>query len=880
MLRRHTDGRELASDIFKGRDKEAAIFADVLESHQQRLNRKAEQSAPSTPMAAHNILVFHGMGGVGKSALSKRLESWVVGNLPRSDPWGPGPRPPMLATGRFDFFGSRGSVDPTEVILTLRKTLSSVKPKWPAFDWALATWWSASHPDVPLPTIRGRQDRRLRDSLTSVLSDVLSDLGLLDTAVGITVGTTRKAVETLIKLSDRKIAENVVDDQDWFKDLLQRLMTLPSREDPRPDLLIEAAELIELELSYMKSHPTVVMFLDTFERLQDESGYTSSGERAVHEIVWNVPSVLFVVTGRSALSWADRRRLDLPHSGPQQWPGLVKADNSALRQFLIGCLSEAETRELLQSVRDTESLPLDNEVLDVIVVRSKGLPVYINLVLSRIRSSKEVTNGMMVADAVDDTLEALVERVMNDIPLDERRVLRSASMFSSFSANLVAASSCEEMGTVLRALQRPIVEKWIDPSMPYRMHDAVRHAIREADPIVYGGWALEDWRQAATRALAHYRELIELATEEQRRSDVLRLTAGAIALVCSENVQAALEPSGDNYSDWLVKQIVRGPSIAALHADLPLNSKTEYGEGLIRFVRAKMPGVSVIECRQILRELSNSDHPVAVTARRHLLYSYRAHDEIGLALKEADKLVDADDRSLHRYLRRSVLAGGRRFKDALDGIDFELEDAPRRAMMLKARVRTYHGCMDSYDSFQDLCSERVLELEREGRLREADEFRASILFRCALFTGRVDSSQLRHELDVAVEHGHKSLERMVRAAMVLVSPHGESATSHLRAMKKIDNLRGGRMVASHAVSLCAWAWLHGEDTVLRAVSDRLGEQSHLTYNWIPVEQLISSLGYKIDVPDTQWLEPYLRVEERWGQIWCAWLDRISLHQGE
>jgi hypothetical protein len=41
--------------------------------------------------------------------------------------------------------------------------------------------------------------------------------------------------------------------------------------------------------------------------------------------MWSTPSILWIITGREPLDWADAPRGTLPHRGAHTWPGLAGA---------------------------------------------------------------------------------------------------------------------------------------------------------------------------------------------------------------------------------------------------------------------------------------------------------------------------------------------------------------------------------------------------------------------------------------------------------------------------------------------------------------------------------------------------------------------------
>jgi hypothetical protein len=75
-------------DLFTNRDNESRSFSAALTAFRRLLDKEDDAGT-----ARCNIFVFYGVGGIGKTALSTRLEAWIQGGLLDDDPWGPR-RPP------------------------------------------------------------------------------------------------------------------------------------------------------------------------------------------------------------------------------------------------------------------------------------------------------------------------------------------------------------------------------------------------------------------------------------------------------------------------------------------------------------------------------------------------------------------------------------------------------------------------------------------------------------------------------------------------------------------------------------------------------------------------------------------------------------------
>ena len=116
-------------DPFVGRTKEALEFRRFVKEHRMILNDSGRDGDEGVEYA-RNVLVFYGVGGVGKTALSQELEKWV-NNERSNDVWGCIDES-VDVTARIDLHRSQGNVDPVEMVLAIRRMLGGVKKKWVA----------------------------------------------------------------------------------------------------------------------------------------------------------------------------------------------------------------------------------------------------------------------------------------------------------------------------------------------------------------------------------------------------------------------------------------------------------------------------------------------------------------------------------------------------------------------------------------------------------------------------------------------------------------------------------------------------------------------------------------------------------------------------
>ena len=129
----------------------------------------------------NNVLVFYGFGGVGKSALSVKLEEWVNGGV-GCEHWGHSPTGFRVVTARWDLRDSRMLKNPVLFYLRLRHALAGAGVRTPLLDVgivATAIKFNAGRGDDPDDLLSGIP--RLAENLVQELFPGLDDT--LDMAI-------------------------------------------------------------------------------------------------------------------------------------------------------------------------------------------------------------------------------------------------------------------------------------------------------------------------------------------------------------------------------------------------------------------------------------------------------------------------------------------------------------------------------------------------------------------------------------------------------------------------------------------------------------------------------------------------------------------------
>jgi tetratricopeptide (TPR) repeat protein len=279
----------------------------------------------------HHVLVFYGVGGIGKTSLRKELAKLIA---EQDD-----------VTSAVLDFETPGYRDMETALFALRKSLLvNSKVHFPTFDIAYAVYWQKTRPQTPMT---GDNLSLMTDSM--VLSDLLSAAGVVPI-----IGVLPRLPYLLAK--GRKVL------QDWWtRRGSEELKELPSLEPPRIAERLPMFWASDLKDYLAAKGSKAVLFLDTYEALTEaerSEGKLYQRDEWVRELVAQLPGVLWVVCGREMLRWAE---LD------PDW-------KESLDQHLVGGLADADARRFLKSCGIE-----DSSIADTIVRGSTGLPYYLDL---------------------------------------------------------------------------------------------------------------------------------------------------------------------------------------------------------------------------------------------------------------------------------------------------------------------------------------------------------------------------------------------------------------------------------------------------------------------------------------------------------------------
>ncbi|MFJ3939213.1 ATP/GTP-binding protein [Streptomyces parvus] len=506
-----------ASEAFTNRQAQWQAVTVGLAEHIRRVTR-ADFDVEDLETPRRNILVFHGVGGIGKSTLSRKIEASLASSGHRPVQWESPPHPEERTLPvRIDLARAAG-MDFERVILTIRLAVAALGRPMPAFDLALRRYWEHNHPGEPIEDYLRRGGLLSRFSaaaalpqqIQSALSDVAQAL-LLPGTVG---GALGHGAGALIKaLRERRQSVRALAGCSRLADLLEA--------EPDLEALSFYPHLLAWDLARLTAGKSAlpVILLDTFEDTGDRSH--RDFERLLQRIVWLMPNVFFVVTGRNRLQWAETcLEGQLDWTGPNTWPGLVSdaahsGSGVSGRQIMIGDFSPEDCEDYLARRLSRDGQPLiDEPVRRIIAERSHGLPLHLDLSVMRYLELRRGGTQPQVTD-FDHDFPALIARTLSDLTAEERDVLRSVSLLDAFSVPLATqVAGMSHDAPALRLTERPFIRESSSGVWPFHVHDLIRAAVRNADDGSDDRWSDQDWQRAAQRAFP--------ALESQWRQDLRR----------------------------------------------------------------------------------------------------------------------------------------------------------------------------------------------------------------------------------------------------------------------------------------------------------------------------------------------------------------------
>jgi tetratricopeptide (TPR) repeat protein len=507
-----------AQQVFTNRVTEIGAFDTSLKALENTLLTAEISPVIDRRSPRKNVLVYYGAGGIGKTTLSQELEARFARKPVKGKP--------ARAAMRFDFAES-GALDMESYVLRLRAGLGHLARSWPAFDIAFSVYWQRAHPGEALDEFLSR-DSILRRAAHGVgLSDQIAST--IVEVLGLTlpgVARAAQAVGGLLYGHAKKaiIRHRALRDCELLIDLLEA--------EADTEALSYFPYLLAWDLDRLPPpKPRAAVLLDTFEEVTSRN--TSDMERWIQRSVYLMPNVLFVVTTRNRLDWADCARThELDFTGPQRWPNLAAGHaGQEPRQHLVGYLSANDADSYLTAALTDHDRPaISAAIRERVVGASAGLPLYLDLAVTMFLDLL-ARGETPTVDDFGQPLPAVTVRILRDLSRDERDLLRSAALLDAFSLDMCRAA-CPHVpdSALLRFKDRPFLEMDPDRTWPYSLHSTLREAIRDADAGLRDSWSPRERAEAAARIGDYLRQAATSAAVSGDRSTQVAAVRQAIKL--------------------------------------------------------------------------------------------------------------------------------------------------------------------------------------------------------------------------------------------------------------------------------------------------------------------------------------------------------------
>ncbi|MEV8223144.1 hypothetical protein AB0P16_11875 [Dietzia maris] len=859
----HGPAEQRASNFFVDRVDQSQAFSESVLALHRRLG-------DAEPDVGHrdNVLVFYGLGGIGKTSLSRRLQRWITGRLETPD-WGAPPNlgDRVVVTARWDLTDSNGSLVPITLLRDLRKALHAAKPSWPGFDLAFSVFHQKVENTEQVSYGSGL-------NATAILESALSDLGgAMDLfgAAGIATAST-SLLGALVRRTRTKVRTNAAIAR--HEDYVELLSACEHDAGPahQPLDLIEALSFTlteEIDAMPPEKRPLLIVFVDPFEKIQGRGA--GSGEDLVSILAKALPLCLFVVAGRDRLTWHERESAQLSAYHPTAWKCLAATVAHEPRQHHVGFLSDKDATDIFTHFQKSEGLPFTPDLIREMVDSAKGLPVHIDALATAAREKVSEGATELTLDDLGHNLPDVLNRLLDDLPVPQAHAFRAACLTSSFDSDLVARVADVDEADVLRLCRRAIVEEVQGAAAPYRIHDALRDIMCRPGADATYSWTENDWKRAAGRAVGVVLDRFDVAHRESGADTPVEIATMIHSLAFAINLCMRWAV----YDDRIRSAFKRGPALDQIY---PLLDSPPYSfpnpdvADMYDYVRARAD-VAIDEAELILTRLFHSDSPFSPDAGLWLAYRIRLQGRIDEALNIFSELRErgAGPQAVYRNQYVITLIIDRRFVDALSGRIGDLDDNQRNGVA--AQIRRACGSID--ESGLDL-------IERRIERAPSNRFRIELTAERATIAARLGGLS------------REQAEGVVRAAKLGGSPsHIASALTALgltyRLSEPVDEilaerdywaekgrLRTGRVPRAGVEEILALRMLaRGDDADAETILRRTPRGRHRGRSWIPVEIYMEELGHPLPPVDAQWPIPYQEVRENWLGIGRAMAARMS-----
>lgn len=374
-------------------------------------------SLASFDSTQHLLIHYYGMGGIGKTRLTKEL----ISHLEKQTNW----YSLLLDMEQISFHDCGSAL--VELRNQARRQLP--KLKFTSFDFAYAIYWQRLNPSIDLNE-RGLEQLENSDLLYDIANGLVEGMEAIP---GLNVVT---KVAMLAKKSGTAL------NKWWLKrgsEQLATLETLPSNSIKQWLPAYFAADIQD----YLEKKPDIrlCLFMDTYEALWDKSekeGQFFEIDEWARELVSNLPQVLFVIAGREKLRWEE---VD------QEWDEVV--DSHVLQR-----LSNKDSSMFLERCGVDEPT-----LVKTIVESSDGSPFYLDLAVDSFKKILKDGRVPSVDDFIGKTHRQILDRFVRYLDRSESATLKVLALCRQYDHELFSAI-VKRFGTGYSPINMPELNRY------------------------------------------------------------------------------------------------------------------------------------------------------------------------------------------------------------------------------------------------------------------------------------------------------------------------------------------------------------------------------------------------------------------------------------
>lgn len=490
----------------------------------------------------HKLLIYYGVGGIGKTTLRKELGRRLEEN-----------KPDIVWTA-IDLDTPTYREQETALFVLRNQLHNKFKINFPSFDIAYTVYWQKTHPQTPMtkdnfPLLTG----------ANAVAGIMRVVGEMP------------YIGFVPKLTKAFMTGGNVFREWWKKRGEKELANLPNLEPKEISVRMPMFWASDLKDFLEEKKKDAVLFLDTYEALWEnlkaDGGFFMRDEW-IRELVSHLPEVVWVICGREKLRWSEQ---------DEEWANYIE-------QHLLGRLSDEDSAYFLKSCGIEKP-----DVQKVIIKASKGVPHFLDLAVDTYYEIQSRYSREPVAEDFAKTQDSVLERFLRYLDKTEIETLKALSAARVWGGEIFRLLVNEfQTGYPITAMENLCRFSFINDSTSAGMH-SMHELMRES---------LQAKLDAETLRLLH-KALFDFYKEKLKSIDVKYVDDVAKQNLIEATYHGKNSLTPDEYFKWFSGAIVVFYEAAQYRLLVPLV------EDLVKTME-EVKGKESIEYADALQLLTNN----------------------------------------------------------------------------------------------------------------------------------------------------------------------------------------------------------------------------------------------------------------------------------